>query len=192
MFRTMVIVLALVTATYTRADEPKNSMVDVIVTSGDVTMAGRGVVVASDLVLTADHVIEHNGAYHIPKIRFFDRTERLAAAIVKRWADRDLALIRVAVPEIVAPIPISDAEPSESWSFDYDGNVQKYRYCIVNRGSNYFDYTPRAGESGGPVFDASNRLIGIVSGGNFWLENRPNFTWPLRAGRVDVIREYVK
>lgn len=165
--------------------------VAVKVTVGDYTYEGRGVVVAPTLVATADHVIEVDEKYYIPEIWFGEKRVK-ATEIVKRWPDRDLAIVRVSVPDGTPVVPISDDEPDTAWSINFDGEKRTFRRCnIVYRNSFYFDYIPRNGESGGPVFTEDKKLIGVVSGGWFRLEDKPAFTWPLRVGRVDVLREYI-
>lgn len=181
-------------AAHTQPDLPKISMVDVVVKSGIYTYTGRGVVLSPTLVATAEHVIEADGTYHLPLVRFSDKREAKATAIVKRWPERDLAIIKLSVPDGIPATPLVGAdEPDSVWSFDFQGRKREYRNLrIQNKGSLYFDYTPRMGESGGPVFTPDGALVGIVSGGFFWLEDRPQHTWPLRVGRADVLREFLK
>lgn len=45
----------------------------------------------------------------------------------------------------------------------------------------YAPVTLRSGDSGGPVLDSENRLLGVVSGG--WVWNR-GLTWPGRFSRI--------
>ncbi len=175
---------------YTQPDLPQKSLVAVSVTVGNTVFTGRGVVIAPKIVATAHHVIEDNGHSYLPEIGFSNGTKVRSTEIIKTWKERDLAIVRVSVPDEIPVIELSDdPEPAEAWSYDLSLNRKSYRYCITNDGSNYFDYTPRSGESGGPVF-SGNRLVGIVSGGHIWLKEKRNHTWPLRAGRIEVLREY--
>jgi hypothetical protein len=148
------------------------------------------VVVAPNIVATADHVIRVENTYYLPKISFSNSAEAQVTEIIRKWPERDLVILRVSVPDVIPPVEISGDTPDTAVALDFDGNERTFRYCITNNESNYFDYTPRTGESGGPVF-SNGRLVGIVSGGNFWLKDKPNHTWPLRAGRVDVIKDYI-
>jgi hypothetical protein len=52
----------------------------------------------------------------------------------------------------------------------------------------YFDTTVVSGDSGCGVF-SDGRLIGVVSGGCFWLEENPQETWPVRVGRLEKVKE---
>jgi Trypsin-like peptidase domain len=191
MLRSLLFVLLSVTAAVAAQAQEREAVVHVITDVGSSILTGRGVVVSPELVVTAEHVVKHQEQYYLPLVRFSNGAEVRASELKLRWPDRDMLLLKVRVPSDIPSIAIDPEEPTEAWSFDLQFQKRQYKWCIANQGSNYFDYTPQSGESGGPVF-SKRGLVGVVSGGWFWLEGRKNCTWPLRAGRTDVLKEYVQ
>lgn len=133
---------------------------------------------------TALHVVQEVPSRF--RIRWANGTTIKQCQVVDRWVDADVAKVWIDAPSDVEPVPLA-TEWDTAWSIDIDGNRVEFKHCWTERGREYFDYSPRAGESGGPVF-SGRELVGIVSGGWFWSdqmdESGRKYTWPLRVGRI--------
>lgn len=120
------------------------------------------------------------------RIRWPDGPTIKRCRVVERWDDADVARIEIWAPDEIEPVELATT-CDRAWSIDIEGNRVEYRHCWTELGREYFDYSPRAGESGGPVF-SGDKLVGVVSGGWFWSQKRDDqgraFTWPLRVGRI--------
>lgn len=174
--------------------EPPPYLVGVSVQLDPLTTASaRGVVVGRTVVVTAKHVIKggrDDASSRIPMIHFSNDRKVKATAIIREWDDRDLAIVRVDVPADIEPVAVA-AELGEKHHY---WNLEKarvdLRHSISQKRTHVFDAKPRPGESGGPVL-SDGKLVGVVEGGWFWLEEKP-YTWPLRIARADVVVEYLK
>lgn len=123
-------------------------------------------------------------------VRFANGRQAKGCWCVRRDKSRDLALIQIWVPGDVPAVPVG-------WPDELgDGAAMVGRSgvvvalpspSLVQSGCVFFDGRLVPGDSGGGVF-MGGKLVGVVSGGWFWLESEPGMgqvTWPVRAGRVD-------
>ncbi len=163
-----------------------NAMADAVAHAGASTvlvnarqrMPASGVAYAADLVLTADHVVEQEDSI---KVLLADGTE-LSAKLLGRDPTSDLAVLRLERPIAIAAEPADkDArvgqmvlalgrpgpegiEASLGVVSATGGPVRTRRGGLLER---YLrtDTIPYPGFSGGPLIDASGRVLGINTSG---------------------------
>lgn len=136
---------------------------------------------------TALHVVDDLNDF---RVRYHDGSTAKHCRVVARFPDGDLAIIHVYVPASVDPVKI--AEPSESVTLiNRLRERREISRSIVQNHSAYFDGTAEPGDSGSGVFNDSGQLVGIVSGGWFWLEGTKQ-TWPIRTARLEPVCDWLK
>ena len=158
---------------------------------------GRGVIVSRGddgvgVAITAAHVVVDAPATF--KIRYRSGFVVKNCSVIRIDQVRDLAAIRVYIPEGIEPISIVEDIVGEGFVYDLDWNKKDIRLLLTQKNHTFYQFEPRPGESGGPIFSNDNKLIGVVSGGWFFLEKdeKPHRTWPLRSGRLSEIRNLFK
>ena len=156
---------------------------------------GTGTIIASvegeTLILTASHVVDDPGALHVELFRHNYGWERsraaagfprkVAAAIVARDRDADLAILRVrgqlALPYVARLAPatrsLAVGSPVTSIGFDHGGRligfpsrVRRIDRVDMDRGGGdrpflITDHPPEVGRSGGGLFLANGMQVGI-------------------------------
>lgn len=164
------LILWLVTA-IAQAQHPAAVRVFAPIGHGDAV--GSGVLVGVDeeygYILTANHVIR--GIQGPPSVLFPDGT-RITGSVLHTNEGWDLAAIKIAKPA-VEPIEIADKPPTYGQVIvgaGFGGNGQ-YREAagaarILNSAPQWVEFRAaiRPGDSGGPIFNASGQLTGIVWG----------------------------
>jgi len=148
--------------------------------------------------LTAYHVVYDNPAISFNGFKVRDRLGNVVsgAKVLRGQKDIDLAVIKFSAPENIVIAPVgeigadAEADNLDISVYDIEWVLHKPRLSLVQNKFYYFDFSPAQGESGGPVF-SEGKLIGVISGGWFWIEAPSVFdaiqrrkTWPLRAGKV--------
>ena len=150
---------------------------------------GTGVVIAPGIVLTALHVVDmlFSRAYRVtdgdPKFAVAAREGRIfSASVLERKPDADMAFLRINDGDFGTLLPVQKFRKSRvlvgervfgighriKLSYTYFwGRVSAVRYIDspwFTRSGWFFqiDATVDNGDSGGPVFDARGRLLGIV------------------------------
>lgn len=149
---------------------------------------GRGVIVGDDIILTADHVIDGATKFNII---FSDGTEIKNVRIVERDPYSDLAVLKCDVPDDLPVAEIADEQKPEGIFYVF-GNKDYEAECRYDaRGFWWCDSECTQGDSGGPIYNDKNELVGIVSGGSVWVkepDGGPKSCWPLRAGSLESIK----
>ena len=153
---------------------------------------GRGVIVGDDIILTADHVIDGATKFNII---FADGTEIKNVEILSRDQASDLAVLECDVPDELPIAEIADEQKPEGIFYVF-GNKDYEAECRYDaRGFWWCDSECTQGDSGGPIYNDQNELVGIVSGGSVWVkepDGGPKSCWPLRAGSLDSIKLILK
>lgn len=174
------------------------------------------------LVLTADHVVadcpkvlEQDGsAHHGITVIFYDKTKGIKCILKESMKKelsldicQDLCLVYTWIPKSVSPIKIAKAAPSSGslveivgWGNDefrhFSGLVTK----ISSPKAICVDSWLIAGDSGGTFLNSNGELVGIVSGGYVWdnqrvykrNEKEVKMTWPARGSGLELIRKFTK
>lgn|GEM_PF-6611220 len=128
---------------------------------------GSGLIVGPRRVLTAYHVVQGDGL----DVRFFSG-EANAGSVVWSDAERDLAVIDVAIPEGHPRAPLTCEQPQAGQHVIAVGHPIQSQWVLVG------GYLPNAGlvadryvslgfpvglgTSGGPVFDDRGQVVGIT------------------------------
>ena len=160
------------------AGRPRPAVCRVVSTNGDSIAAGSGVLVrvsgTAGLVLTAYHVVRENR----PTLEVtFPDGSTTPARLVAYDQDWDLAALSVGRP-VAAPIPIAAKAPrrGDRLTICGYGPVGVYREQtgrVTDYGSPTRDHpaqfvevegAARTGDSGGPIFDESGEIAGILFG----------------------------
>jgi len=170
------------------------------VTGGDFKPYGRGVLVQKDaekhesgsgsmgIVLTAYHVVDDLATKSpAPLVRYSNGKRTKGVYVLKSWPENDVALVKVWAPDGIEPVDVTDQHDAEEniWTVNKEWNrKERIGLRIRSKVTNFFDHSPRHGESGGPIFQGK-RVLSIVSGG-FVLNEEEKTIWPMQAGRIDV------
>lgn len=181
---------------------PQLDSVVAISTDGN-SVTGSGVIVAADgeakddgrmgYAMTANHVVDRDSGWFV---KF--RNGRIArhCVVVARDEPNDIALVRVWVPDSVSAVKVGDVKPGERVEFAGHGAkgnlLRHFRSHAANQSGPdrlFADTWLMPGDSGGPVFNDNREVVGVISGGWFWIERAErNVTWPARAAGVKPIR----
>jgi hypothetical protein len=145
-------------------------------------------------VLTAYHVVSADQRI---RVVFRDGTIVSGVVVATTIPDDDVALLRMVVPAAIRPIPIARgvAQRTAAKLHGLKSGVTDAVVLRQNRGQVYLDGLVSPGDSGGAVI-VDGELVGVISGGWFWMEpeaNGPNAktprTWPVRsAGPRPMLR----
>ena len=157
--------------------------------------------------LTAWHVVQDSVDKSI-KVTFNNGRRSKDCRVVHQDKDRDVALIWAWIPNSISPAKLA-IEPIQGGEFlefaglgggsDLNGSLRHFRAVASSPSSLekiFADVPLLPGDSGGPVFNANQEVVGIISGGWFWWDGGvklPNgseikATWPARASNIDPIR----
>jgi S1-C subfamily serine protease len=190
---------------WSEPDGHHKSIIKVIAkTENSITAQGTGVVIGENKVLTAQHVVD--GILNTFYIKL-DNGKEIAASVGPVDFSADLALI---VTKEKIPLPVlkiaknrpKECEPVEVCGFGAGGELRHFhaqlRLCGDDRSG--VDGWTIPGDSGGPIFNKEKEIIGIVSGGIAW-SNEKGFvhqervikpTWPIRCSSWDAIKSISK
>jgi S1-C subfamily serine protease len=160
------------------ADAVENAARSSVLVDGRERFPASGVVYARDLILTADHVVERDENIRV----FLPDGAEMAAALAGRDPGNDLALLRLEganaqAPEVaetparVGQIVMALGRPtlegiqaSLGIVSAVGGPVRTHRGGLLE-GHIRTDAIPYPGFSGGPLVDASGRVLGINTSG---------------------------
>ncbi len=129
--------------------------------------------------------------------------------VVADDAENDVAIIWVWVPKNIKPATVATKTLTDGKKIEFAGlgGGSKLGCCIrhfsatashpTNRDRIFADVALLPGDSGGPVFNEKNEVVGVISGGWFWWDgqiktdqgNPIKATWPARACNVQPIRK---
>ena len=204
--------------TYSEEGPHHNSIVKITAPVGQQEGSGTGVVVYVDkddpvgnghrgYCMTAYHVVKDAGSRLVIKTqycvdgRFLTSTKNKVVHFDK---ELDIALVWTWVPKEVEPVKIAQSPISPGDRIEFCGlgtkspNEDALKHlrhfwgvaavtCTPKQG--FCDITLRPGDSGGPVFNENHELVGIISGGWFWVMHKEEkgYTWPARFGSVEVM-----
>lgn len=157
-------------------------------------------------ILTAAHVVEGASS---AKLLYPNGVEVERARVISRDEKSDVAILEGWTPNSVTPIPLANEVKEEEEIFVYSPRgVRRTKVAIMNDTTVYADIMFVSGESGSPVLNNKKEVIGVVSGGHAWFENKKleirldvrqnsakekrTATWPGLIGRLDNIRKMVK
>ncbi len=149
--------------------------------SGQTESSGSGVVISSDgLILTAAHVIQ--GSEEVVVV--FPDGKQVPGKVLGANYSKDIAMVKITDPGPWPFVETGDSKPLKAgdWvvalghSAGYDpGRTPPVRFGrVVSEGPGNFlttDCTLIGGDSGGPLFDLSGKLVGIHSSIGFSLKN---------------------
>lgn len=156
-------------------------------------------------ILTAAHVAE--GKRLETLYRNGIKAER--ATVVSSDSTNDVAIIQSWVPNKVEPIEIAETVKEGEEVFIYSPRgITRTKISLIRKGEAYADTFVVSGDSGAPVLNSNKKIIGVISGGSFWLEDRKLkirqsvlanakederiATWPTRMANVFSIRKIFK
>lgn len=157
-------------------------------------------------ILTAAHVIEGGTAF---TLLYPDGTTVERAKLISQDRESDVAILEGWTSNKITPIPLAETvEESEDIFIYSPRGVRRTKVSVIDDKEIYADTFLVSGESGSPVLNNKKQVVGVVSGGNGWFENkkfdirtdvRPNSptekrtgTWPARMGHIFSIRKIIK
>ena len=180
---------------------------------------GTGVVVEIDetkplkggnegYVLTAYHVVQDDQGDGVIKVRYRNGKRAKKCRIVHADEHKDVALLWVWVPDGIpsAAVASDPIESGDTLEFAGLGGGSKLNGCIRHFAATastpsslekiFADVPLLPGDSGGPVFNEQQEVVGIISGGWFWFNSgiqTPSgssirTTWPARASNVGPLQ----
>ncbi len=183
---------------------------------------GTGVVVEIDkdkylkgghegYVLTAFHVVQDDKGEGNIKIKFRNGKRAKKCRIVHANEHKDVALLWVWVPEGIPASSIAkdSIKAGDELEFAGLGGGSKLNCCIRHFSATastpsslekiFADVPLLPGDSGGPVFNQQQEVVGIISGGWFWFNGgittatgtSIRTTWPARASNVGPLQTLV-
>lgn len=145
-------------------------------------------------VVTAWHVTEEMNSGNI-SVEFSNGKSCSEVKVLSDSEDDDIAVIWVAVPDGIDPIPIAE-EPLSPFQYlkmyGYEGREAEGQSADPTSDENVFwSGRLRKGDSGGPVVNRNGELVGTITGGWFWYKKKGHdhvWTWPARACNVDAVK----
>ncbi len=157
--------------------------------------------------LTAWHVVEGEKDKTEITIQYRNGKKSRKCQVVQHDEQSDVALVWVWVPEGVEPAKIANkcVQQGDKLEMAGLGGGSELSCClrhfsaVASMPSSaqkiFADVPLLPGDSGGPVFNEANEVVGIISGGWFWWDggvvtqsgNKLNATWPARASNLDPI-----
>ena len=187
------------------------------ITSGD--GIGTGIVIDVDedkrikngrqgFCVTAYHVVSNDEDKGEIGVLFRNGSKAKDCQVVAFNEEADLAIIWVWVPDGINPAKLADEEISGGDALEFAGlGGGSELTCALRHFSAkaslpssdekiFADVPLLPGDSGGPVFNSQNRLVGVISGGWFWWDGGVtndhgmtiSATWLARAANLGPIR----
>ena len=158
--------------------------------------------------LTAWHVVDGDDDRREIRIEYRNGIGAKKCKVVAKDEANDIALLWVWVPDDIpaatlATLPVKAGDELEIGGLGGGSALQcclrhfRAKASVATNSKQLFADVPLLpGDSGGPVFNSRKELVGIVSGGWFWLDagvkkesgESINVTWPARAGNLNSIQ----
>lgn len=142
----------------------------VIVTNPSVNGTAAGVIVPGGRVLTVGHAVTDQTELGV---EFRDGTKAIAPVVFSS-VDPDMAILTIVPPDSAGIASLDCRAPVVGEAVVTIGHPQRIFYLLtvgvvaraapISDGTVVLDMTSNRGNSGGPVFDANGRVIGIVDG----------------------------
>lgn len=162
-------------------------------------------------VLTAYHLVEDAEKNGI-KVKYRNKRQGAEKCSVYVFdKENDLAILWVWVPEGINPAKIASAPAKFGDFLEFAGvggnsslSLPRTFQANASQPSTnikiFADTTLLEKDSGGPIFNKDNELVGIISGGWFWWDakikdSRGNFarsTWPAKACNLQPIKALIE
>ena len=171
---------------------PRPEYVKIVVDSNEGSWSGSGVFVADDIILTAGHVVRDA---NIITIIYPDKSEVESSIWFMQDPNiADLGIIIVDTNDIEADAIFADVEveqdiilcgaplgifPLVTKGIVSGKNIKLSTTMFGNCPVIIIDAATNGGNSGGPVFDDKNRLIGILVGVHHWSQGM-NIVIPIK------------
>lgn len=205
---------------WTNPQPHHDSVVEVLTPSGN----GTGVVIMvcddkpfkeghEGFVLTAWHVIQDHAKSREIKVGYRNGKRAAGCKVVEYDKEMDIALLWVWVPESVAAAKLASESICHGTTLEFAGlgggsnlkdNLRHFS-GVASSPSNqqkiFADVSLLPGDSGGPVFNDRNEVVGVISGGWFWWDggvvatatkSHVPTTWPARACNVAPIQKLLE
>ena len=200
---------------FTPIADHHDSIVQIV--SGD--GVGTGVVVSVDkekriknghqgFCVTAWHVVSNDQDKGEIGVLFRDGSKAKDCQVVAHDEDADLAIVWVWIPDGIEPAMLAEEEISGGDNLEFAGlgGGSELTHCLRHFSATaslpsseekiFADVPLLPGDSGGPVFNSNNHLVGVISGGWFWWDggvtneqgNTISATWPARAANLGPIQ----
>ena len=161
--------------------------------------------------LTAWHVVQDDLESAGVKVRFRNGRKAKRCRVVECDESKDIALIWTWVPADIEPAKLADKpiERGDTLEFAGLGGGSELKCCVRHFSAKasppstiekiFADVPLLPGDSGGPVFNSANEVVGIISGGWFWWNSGVKTdngafvrtTWPARASNIGPIQSMV-
>lgn len=158
--------------------------------------------------LTAWHVVQDDLESDTVRVRFRNGKGAKGCRVIECDEDKDVAIVWTWVPAGVVPAKLAEKpiERGDKLEFAGLGGGSKLEGVIRHFSATasspstlekiFADVPLLPGDSGGPVFNADNEVVGIISGGWFWWNSgvksetgtHVRTTWPARASNIGPIQ----
>lgn len=162
--------------------------------------------------LTAWHVVSHDEGKREIRIKYRNGGAAKRCKVVAKDETNDLALLWVWVPDSIPTATLASKPAINGDEIEIGGLgggqasdcILRHFRATASMATNpyqlFADVPLLPGDSGGPVFNANQEVVGIISGGWFWLDagvkqasgESINVTWPARAGNLDAISKILE
>lgn len=156
-------------------------------------------------ILTAAHVAEGRQLETL----YTNGVKALRARLISKDSENDVAIIEGWIPNSIKPVTLAEKVEEGEEIFIYSPRgITRTKVSLLRKGEIYADTFVVQGDSGAPVLNNKKEVVGVVSGGSFWVDGRklkiretvlPNakqeervVTWPTRMGNIFSIRKIFK
>jgi len=162
--------------------------------------------------LTAYHVIEKDKERRVIRVTYSDGSVAKRCRVVRSDRESDVAIVHVWVPPNTRPVEMAKVavRPGDQIEFAGLGGTIELECCLRHFSAKaaaptssdeiFADATLLPGDSGGPVFNSQQHVVGVISGGWIWWDGGQKTeagqvirtTWPARAANADAIRKLLE
>lgn len=159
------------------------------------------------LVLTAWHVVQDDAIDGKIKVSYHNKRRAKGCQVMEYDEAKDVALLWVWTPNNIKPAKLAQESIKHGDQLEYVGlgggtKLPLSRHFKTHASApstieKIFADTPLLpGDSGGPLFNAKNEVVGIISGGWFWWDSGLKTesggyirtTWPARASNLGPLQ----
>jgi serine protease Do len=159
-------------------------------------------------ILTAYHVVKEDKGEHKISIQYRNGRKSKGCSIVQFDEQSDVAVLWAWIPADVTPAKVAGDSVKEGDVLEFCGlgggselqcclrHFSAKASCTSGPQKIFADVSLLPGDSGGPVFNSKQEVVGVISGGWFWWDggvkaadgNALNATWPARASNLNPIQ----